>query len=107
MMSINLNLSTVFRVIQLSIPLVVNLSLFDMKPISDIILYASLMPSIWLWIYVMSLAFMRTILRSERLLNWLRWALPIDEKPFRSVGVVAAALMFVATGSAMAVGAVL
>jgi hypothetical protein len=72
----------------------------------SIAFFASFLPSIWLWIYVISLALTRVILRSERLLFWLRWALPLGTKPFRSVGAVAAIFVFVLTSISMGIAAV-
>jgi hypothetical protein len=34
-------------------------------------------------------------LRSEKLINWLRWFLDVEKNPFRSIGAVAAALAFI------------
>jgi hypothetical protein len=51
-------------------------------------------PSIWMWLYVLALFVTRLLLRSEKLVNWLRWALDIEKNPFRSIGAVAATLAF-------------
>ena len=63
--------------------------------LNSILFYAGLMPSVWLWLYVLSLFLTRIILRSDRLFDWLRWFLAVDTKPFRSVGVVASGLVFI------------
>jgi hypothetical protein len=54
-------------------------------------------PSIWMWLYVLALFVTRTLLRSEKLVNWLRWFLDVEKNPFRSIGAVAAALTFIAS----------
>ena len=35
------------------------------------------------------------LLRSEKLVEWLRWGLDVEKTPFRSIGAVAAALAFI------------
>ena len=47
-----------------------------------------------MWLYVLALFITRPLLRSEGIVNWLRWALDIEKNPFRSIGAVAAALAF-------------
>jgi hypothetical protein len=64
---------------------------------SFIMFLAGLAPSIWLWLYVAALFVTRAILRSEKLVNWLRWGLDVEKAPFRSIGAVAAALAFIAS----------
>jgi hypothetical protein len=59
--------------------------------------YAALLPSIWIWIYIGSVVFARAIVHSTGALRRLQWLLDVDLAPFRSVGVVAAALIFVFT----------
>ena len=51
----------------------------------------------WMWLYVAALFVTRGLLRSEKLVTWLRWALDIEKAPFRSIGAVAAALAFIAS----------
>jgi hypothetical protein len=46
---------------------------------------------------ILALFVTRALLRSEKLVNWLRWALDVEKSPFRSIGAVAAALSFVAS----------
>ena len=62
-----------------------------------ILFWAGFAPSIWMWLYVAALFVTRGLLRSEKLLNWLRWALDVEKNPFRSIGAVAAALAFIAS----------
>ena len=59
--------------------------------------WAGFVPSIWMWLYVLALFVTRGLLRSEKLVNWLRWFLDIEKNPFRSIGAVAAALAFIAS----------
>ena len=59
--------------------------------------WAGFAPSVWLWLYVSALFVTRSILRSERVINWLRWFLDVEKNPFRSIGAVAAALAFIAS----------
>jgi hypothetical protein len=57
--------------------------------------WAGFAPSIWMWLYVLALFVTRGLLRSERIVNWLRWGLDVEKNPFRSIGAVAAALAFI------------
>jgi hypothetical protein len=47
----------------------------------------------------------RALLRSERIVNWLRWFLDVEKNPFRSIGAVAAALAFIASVAIILVSA--
>jgi hypothetical protein len=60
-----------------------------------IFFWSGFAPSLWLWLYVLALFVTRILLRSERLVNSLRWFLDVEKNPFRSIGAVAAALAFV------------
>jgi len=60
-----------------------------------IFFWSGFAPSLWLWLYVLALFVTRILLRSERLVNSLRWFLEVEKNPFRSIGAVAAALAFV------------
>jgi hypothetical protein len=62
-----------------------------------IFFWAGLAPSIWMWLYVAALFVTRFLLRSEKIVTWLRWALDVEKNPFRSIGGVAAALAFIAS----------
>jgi hypothetical protein len=61
------------------------------------LLYAGMLASAWLWVYLIAVIITRGITRSSGLLNWARWFLDINEHPFRSVGLVAAGLAFITT----------
>jgi len=67
--------------------------------------WAGFAPSIWLWLYVAALFVTRGLLRSEKLVNWLRWFLDVEKNPFRSIGAVAAALAFIASVAIILVSA--
>ena len=62
-----------------------------------IFFWAGFAPSLWMWLYVLTLFVTRGLLRSEKLVNWLRWALDVKKAPFRSIGAVAATLAFIAS----------
>lgn len=62
-------------------------------------------PSIWMWLYVLALFVARALLRSERIVNWLRWCLDVEKNPFRSIGAVAATLAFIASVAVILVSA--
>jgi hypothetical protein len=62
-----------------------------------IFFWSGFAPSIWMWLYVTTLFVTRALLRSERMVNWLRWFLDVEKNPFRSIGGVAAALAFIAS----------
>ena len=70
-----------------------------------IFFWAGLAPSIWMWLYVAALFVTRSLLRSERIVNWLRWALDIEKTPFRSIGAVAAIVAFIASVAVILVSA--
>jgi hypothetical protein len=63
----------------------------------SILFWSGFAPSLWMWLYVLALFVTRALLRSERIVNWLRWFLDVDKNPFRSIGAVAAALAFIAS----------
>jgi hypothetical protein len=60
-----------------------------------ILFWSGFAPSLWLWLYVFALFITRLLLRSERIVNWLRWGLDVEKNPFRSIGAVAATLAFI------------
>jgi hypothetical protein len=62
---------------------------------NSIMYWAGFAPSLWMWLYVLALFVTRLLLRSEKLVNWLRWALDFEKNPFRSIGAVAATLAFI------------
>jgi hypothetical protein len=55
-----------------------------------------MLPSIWLWLYVLGVVFAKLALRAEPAFKWLTWFLDIDAAPFRSVGVIAAGFTLIA-----------
>jgi hypothetical protein len=56
--------------------------------------YASMIPSIWLWIYTASIGLTRVVLKGRPLWSRLMWLLDIEKTPLRSIGIVAGALTF-------------
>jgi hypothetical protein len=67
--------------------------------------WAGFAPSMWMWLYVLALFVTRALLRSERIVNWLRWVLDVEKNPFRSIGAVAATLAFIASVAIILVSA--
>jgi hypothetical protein len=77
-------------------------------PLGDftgITFWAGFVPSLWMWLYVVALFVTRALLRSGKLINWLRWFFDVEKNPFRSIGAVAAALAFIATVTILLVSA--
>jgi hypothetical protein len=70
-----------------------------------IFFWSGLAPSLWMWLYVLALFVTRGVLRSEKLVNSLRWFLDVEKNPFRSIGAVAAALAFIASVAIILVSA--
>lgn len=66
-------------------------------PLIANLFWASMIPSIWLWIYVISSLVTRMLLSSRSVLRRLVTLLDVSDHPIRSIGVVAATVM--ATGS--------
>jgi hypothetical protein len=75
------------------------------ETLTFIFFWAGFAPSIWMWLYVLALFVTRGLLRSERIVNWLRWFLDVEKNPFRSIGAVAAALAFIASVAIILVSA--
>jgi hypothetical protein len=71
----------------------------------SILYWAGFVPSLWMWLYVVALFVTRALLRSERIVNWLRWFLDIEKTPFRSIGAVAAVLAFIASVAVLLISA--
>ena len=59
----------------------------------------------WMWLYVLALFLTRGLIRSERILTSLRWFFDVEKAPFRSIGVVAATLSFIASVAVIFVSA--
>ncbi len=57
--------------------------------IASVFLYSTLMTSIWLWLFIAGAFVIRNAARFQRGVQVLRYALPINEKPMRSIGMVA------------------
>jgi hypothetical protein len=69
--------------------------------------YAGMLPSIWLWFFIASLFLARLLIKAGPVVNLLRFFLDIKKKPFRSVGVVTAALVFAGTVLVLGIGFVI
>jgi hypothetical protein len=67
----------------------------QLKKVPAALFYAGMLPSIWLWTFVVAVFVTRLLLRGEPAINFLRFFLNIDEKPFQAVGAVAAASIFI------------
>ena len=52
-------------------------------------LYTTYFTSVWLWAYAASIMLIRLSMFIRPVWKFLRWALPIDAKPLRSIGIVA------------------
>jgi len=65
----------------------------DMSAWVVIVLLSGLLPSAWTLLCVSGIAFTRLIARSERLFRALKHLLPIEEKPFMSLGAVTGAIV--------------
>jgi hypothetical protein len=76
-----------------------------LQSLKGILFWAGFAPSLWMWLYVAALFVTRALLRSEKLVNWLRWALDVEKNPFRSIGAVAATLAFIASVAVILVSA--
>jgi hypothetical protein len=70
-----------------------------------IFFWAGFAPSLWMWLYILALFVTRALLRSERIVNWLRWFLDVEKNPFRSIGAVAAALALIASVAILLISA--
>jgi hypothetical protein len=75
------------------------------RDLLSVLFWAGFAPSIWMWLYVGTLFVTRVLLRSEKLVNRLRWFLDIEKAPFRSIGAVAAALAFIASVAILLISA--
>lgn len=60
------------------------------RNLSSVYVYASLVSSLWLWGYLTAVCLVRMLNVVPHGLSFLKWALPIDERPIRSIGVIAA-----------------
>jgi hypothetical protein len=79
--------------------------LMSSDPIFFTIFWAGFAPSLWMWLYLAALFVTRALIRSEKLITWLRWGLDVEKNPFRSIGAVAAALTFIASVAVILVSA--
>ena len=54
-----------------------------------IFFYSTFFTSIWLWLFGLSQLVFTVAGRTGPLLRFVKYVLPIDEKPFRSLGIIA------------------
>jgi hypothetical protein len=94
--------ATITFIVRFTSYVMLRVSLTDLY---SIFFWAGFAPSLWMWLYVFALFVTRTLLRSERLVNWLRWGLDVEKAPFRSIGAVAATLAFIASVAIILVSA--
>lgn len=66
--------------------------LYTSVPIGNIF-WASMVPSMWLWVYVLSAVVTRGLMTSKPALRRLLYFLDVQQHPIRSLGVVAGAVM--------------
>jgi hypothetical protein len=57
-----------------------------------VLFYASLLPTVWIWLFYVSVLISRAVRRINPVIELTRYTLDVREHPLRSVGVVAAAL---------------
>src|SRR5262249_26287086 len=57
------------------------------------VFWASMVPSIWLWLYVAATLIVRLAVRTTPAFHFSMYLFDVDQHPIRSVGVVAAALV--------------
>jgi hypothetical protein len=55
-----------------------------------VLFYASLVPTLWIWVFFFSVLISRMLIRVTPVLEFARYALDIDQHPMRSVGFIAA-----------------
>lgn len=56
---------------------------------TGIFVYSTFFTSVWVWLYISSMALIRLASHSQLLIRFLQFALPIQEKPLRAIGTVA------------------
>jgi CBS domain containing-hemolysin-like protein len=71
--------------------------LITFVPVANLF-WASMIPSIWLWAYVIAALVTRMLLASRPLFRKLVGFLDVNEHPIRSIGIVAAAAMAMGSG---------
>jgi hypothetical protein len=71
------------------------LNLLEFNGLISVVFYAGMLPSIWVWVYVAALLATRALVRNKLIVDKVRWFLNFDDNPYRSLGAVAAVMMFV------------
>jgi hypothetical protein len=80
--------------------------LLTLVPIANLF-WASMVPSIWLWAYIVSSLLARALLRSQPILHWAVRVLDVDNHPLRALGIFAGLAMAIGTGCIVAISTVL
>ncbi|WP_299812373.1 hypothetical protein [uncultured Roseibium sp.] len=62
---------------------------FKTNPALQAMVISALVPSLWLWFYFIGVTLLRAASQSRPLLIFLQYALPIESRPVRSIGIVA------------------
>jgi hypothetical protein len=70
--------------------------LHPLSAFGGLLLWVSMLPSIWLWLYVIASLLARLMAKSAPLLRFLLYFLDIDKHPIRSIGFIAAILVVTA-----------
>lgn len=65
------------------------------NPFIYALFFSTFVTSFWIWIYLATLALFKLSLVSTRAISFLKWALPIQKKPIRSIGQVAFLIIFI------------
>jgi hypothetical protein len=58
--------------------------------------YTGMLPSVWMWLYIGAASVAGALVKSEKPIKRIIWALDVEKSPIRSVGVIAGAMVFVA-----------
>jgi hypothetical protein len=72
--------------------LVILESVAPFRTVLSALLYASLMPSLWLWLYVVSTIIAKFMKSMRPVYAWMIYLMDVESKPIRSIGFVAAAI---------------
>jgi hypothetical protein len=71
---------------------------FDSLP--SVLFYTGMVPSIWVWLFLLAALLTGAMTRSSSLVNGLRWFLDIDKAPIKSIGLIAMVVVFLAVSVA-------
>lgn len=68
-----------------------------------VLFYSGMVPSIWLWLYLLSIGVAWLLRKLGPTYQWSLWALDINKTPLRSVGIISSVTIFCVTTVAMIV----